>query len=123
MSLSDPQTITIGGVTTSLPRTSVGEGASAYTSADDRIILSVSHSKTKGDKRNRRMIRIDTSKISPDPFMPAENVEVNAAAYVVFDVPVDGFTDAEVLALWVGFKTQLSASSDAIITKLLGGES
>jgi hypothetical protein len=38
-------------------------------------------------------------------------------------VPPAGYTNAEVMQIYTGFKTLFSASSDAVITKLLGGES
>jgi hypothetical protein len=43
--------------------------------------------------------------------------------YIVFDVPVAGYSNTEALAVYAGFKTAFTASSDALITKLLGGES
>jgi hypothetical protein len=57
------------------------------------------------------------------PFDSSENMKVNMACYVVFDLPPAGYTDAEVLAAYTGFNTLYTASSHAIITKLLGGES
>lgn len=120
MSFTDPQTVTISGVTTPLPRTSVLGSASEYTSSDGLIKMSASHSY---GKRNRHLLRLDHSKISADPFIPADNVEVSMSNYIVFDVPVVGYTLAEALAVYVGFKTQFTATSDAIISKLLAGES
>jgi hypothetical protein len=120
MSFTDPQTVTISAVTTSLPRISVGDDESEYQSGDGLIKLSASHSY---GKRTRRMVRIDTSKITADPFRPSENVKVSMSNYIVFDLPAAGYTAAEALAVWTGFKTQLAASSDALIVKLLGGES
>jgi len=69
------------------------------------------------------MLRIDHSKITADPFRPADNVKVGMGNYVVFDLPPAGYTAAEQLAVWTGFKTQFSATSDLLIQKLLGGES
>jgi len=120
MSFTDPQTITISAVTTPLPRVSVGDDKSEYQSGDGLLTLSASH--TYG-KRTRRMVRFDTSKLAPDAFRPSENVKVSMSNYIVFDLPTAGYTPAEALAVWVGFKTQLAASSDALIVKLLGGES
>jgi len=120
MSLTDPNSITIGGVTTPLPRTSVDEDRSEYTSADGLIQLTASHDY---GKRVRRMIRIDTSKLTSDPFKPAENVKVGMSVYTVFDLPPAGFSNADALAAWVGFNTLLTATSNANISKLLGGES
>jgi hypothetical protein len=43
--------------------------------------------------------------------------------YMVFDVPNVGYTNAEIKAVYVGFNTLYTASSHALIDKLLGGES
>jgi hypothetical protein len=121
MSLADPQTVTISGTTTPLPRTSVDKDEAEYTSNDGLIKLSTSHSY---GKRARRLIRIDHAKMAPDAFRPAENVQVGMAVYTVFDLPAaGGYSAAEALAIWVGFNAQLAASSNTIVTKLLGGES
>jgi hypothetical protein len=120
MSFTDPQTVTISAVTTPLPRVSVGDDRSEYQSSDGLIVLSASHDY---GKRTRRVLRIDTSKVTSDPFRPSENVKVSMSNYMVFDLPPAGYTAAEALAVYAGFKTQFTASSDALIVKLLGGES
>jgi hypothetical protein len=120
MSFSDPLSVTIAGTTTPLPRTSVEEDGSEYTSADGLIVVSASH---QYGKRTRRQLRIDTSKLTADPFKPAENVKVGMSFYLVFDLPPAGYTGTEALAVYMGFKTLFTATSDAMITKLLGGES
>lgn len=120
MSFADPQSVTISGTPISLPRTSVGDDVSEYTSGDALNRLIASH---EYGKRVRRMVRFETSKVTSDPFRPSENVKVGMSNYVVFDLPPAGYTAAEALAVWQGFKAQLAASSDLLITKLLGGES
>jgi len=120
MAYADPQSITISGVTTPLPRVSTGVGASEYSSADGLIDLKSSNAY---GRRTRRVLRVDHTKVSPDPFIPAQNVEVSMSNYIVFDLPVVGYTNAEALAVYTGFKTAFTASSDLLITKLLGGES
>jgi hypothetical protein len=120
MSFTDPLSITISGTTTPLPRISVGDDESEYQSGDGLIHVLASHDY---GKRVRRVLRIDTSKISADPYKPAENVKVSMSHYVVFDLPPAGYTPTEALAVYTGFKTMYSASTDAMITKLLGGES
>jgi len=120
MSLADPQTVTISAATTPLPRTSVDKDESEYTSGDGLIKLQVSH--TYG-KRVRRLVRIDHAKLAADVFKPTENVKVGMAVYTVFDLPTAGYTAAEALAVWVGFNAQLTATSNAVVTKILGGES
>jgi len=120
MSFADPQTITISAVTTPLPRVSVGDDKSEYTSGDGLITMKAG---SIYGKRTRRQLRIDVSKLAPDAFRPTENVKVQMSCYLVFDLPTAGYTPAEALAVYQGFKTQFSASSDLLITKLLGGES
>lgn len=120
MSFADPQTVTISAVTTSLPRVSVGVNGSEYTSADGLIKMSAQSSY---GRRTRRVLRLDHSKITADPFIPSNNTKVSMSNYIVFDVPVVGYTNAEALAVYAGFKTAFTASSDLLITKLLGGES
>jgi len=120
MSFTDPLSIVIGGVTSPLPRTSVGDDESEYTSSDGLIHLSARHDY---GKRTRRSLRVDTSKMTADPFRPSENVKVSMSTYMVFDIPPAGFTAADQLAVYTGFKTLYSATSDAMIVKLLGGES
>jgi len=120
MSFADPQTITISGTTIPLPRVSVGDDESEYQSGDGLTKLTASHNY---GKRTRRMVRIDTQKVSADPYKPTENVKVSMSNYIVFDLPAAGYTPAEALAVWVGLRTQLAATSDALIVKLLGGES
>jgi hypothetical protein len=69
------------------------------------------------------MLRFDTSKVASDVFKPSENVKVGMAVYMVFDLPPAGYTPTEALAVYTGFKGLYTASTDAVITKLLGGES
>jgi hypothetical protein len=42
---------------------------------------------------------------------------------MVFDLPVAGYSNADAKAVYDGFKGLYTATSDAVITKLLGGES
>jgi hypothetical protein len=121
MAFTDPLSVTISAATTPLPRTNVEDDSSQYTSADGLIRLTASHE--NGGKRIRRLFRIDHSKLAPDPFRPVENVKVSMSNYIVFDVPPSGYTNAEQLAVYKGFQALYMATSDALIVKLLGGES
>jgi len=121
MSFADPQSVTIAPASAlSLPRVSVGEDISEYASGDGLTQLIASH---KYGARTRRMLRLDTSKLTADPFKPSENTKVSMSVYMVFDVPPAGYTPTEQLAVYTGFKTMYTASTDLLITKLLGGES
>lgn len=118
---TDPQSVTINAVAISLPRTTSGDGKGVYTSADGNVRETVSHQENKS--RTRRMFRIDHQKSAPDPLFPAQNTPYNMACYVVFDVPKVGYTVAEQKQVVDGLLAQLQASSGALITKTLGGES
>lgn len=120
MAFSDPQSITIAAATSSLPRVSSGNGTGDYQSADGLIHLNASNAY---GRRTRRVIRLDHSKITPDPFISTQNSKVGMSVYTVFDIPVAGYTNAQVKEVYDGYKALISASSDALITKLLGGES
>lgn len=120
MAFADPQSITISGTPYSLPRTNVQNNRSEYRSADGLILLSAS---SAYGRRTRRVLRVDHSKVTADPFIPTQNSKVSMSNYMVFDLPPAGYTAAEALAVYQGFKTQFTASTDALIVKLLGGES
>jgi hypothetical protein len=120
MALTDPQSITIAAVTTPLPRVSTGKNQAEYLSADGLIRLGLSHAY---GRRTRRVLRLDHSKLTTDPFIPAQNTKVSMSCYMVFDVPVAGYTNQQVLDVYTGLKANFTAASDANISKLLGGES
>lgn len=120
MSYTEPLSITIASSTIALPRTRAEGDSSKYTAADGMTEVLASH---EYGKRTRRVIRLNYSKIAPDVFDTDENVERSMSVFTVFDLPTLGFTNVEVLAAYTGFKTMCAASSDLLITKLLGGES
>lgn len=122
MSLADPQSIKISGTTTSLPRVSTGPLESTYESADGLIKLNLSHLRTKSS-RKRQVVRIDVTKVTADPFIPSQNVEVSMSTQLIFDRPPAGYTNADAKAVYDGFIEALQAASSLVITKLLGNES
>nr|QDH87997.1 MAG: hypothetical protein H1Rhizo251498_000003 [Leviviridae sp.] len=122
MAFSDPTTVTISGTPVVLPRVYSQGSETKYTSGDGLVSLSANHTLVK-QGRERHLIRIDHSKITANPFDTSENMKVGMAVYTVFDLPPAGYTDAEALAVFVGFNTLQTATSNALITKLLGGES
>jgi len=122
MALADPQSIKISGVTTSLPRVSTGQFQSEYLSASGLLDLKTS---SQDGKRLRQVVRIDQDKITADPFIPANNVEVSTSVSLVIDRPKGkiGFTDAEEAALIAGFIELLTKEESKVITKILAQES
>jgi hypothetical protein len=120
MAFSDPLSVTISAVTTPLPKVNTEGDETRYQSADGLISVEASHD---AGKRLRHLLRINHSKLTADPFIPAENVKVSMSNYIVFDVPPAGYTAAEQLAVYTGFKAMYIASTDLLISKLLAGES
>lgn len=121
MAFSDPISITLAGVATSLPRISTGGNASNYATSDGLLRLTISHQ--PGAKRTRRMMRLDQTKVSADPFIPAQNVLVRQSFWTMADVPAVGFTLTESKDLMAALVTYQSASTYAAYLKALGGES
>lgn len=119
MAFADPQSVTINAVANSLPRTSSGPNAGVFTKDDGTVRLSVAH---QYGKRARRTIRIDHSKIAPDPLISAQNIKFSMSCYLVVDVPPTGYTVAEQKQVVDALTAYLTASSGARVTQLLGGE-
>lgn len=118
--LSDPETITISAAPISLPRTGSGVSSGTFMSSDGTLKLDISH---QYGKRFRRVIRVTQNKVSADPLVPSQNVRSSMSTFIVFDVPVNGYTSAEAKAVVDGLTAWLTASSGANVTKVLGGES
>lgn len=119
MSFADPQSVTINAIAISLPRIASGVNQGAFRSPDSRTDLAVNH--TYG-RRVRRQIRLSVNKVAADPYIPATNQLVSMSTYLVVDTPVNGYTAAEAKLVIDGFLANLTASSGAQITRLLGGE-
>jgi hypothetical protein len=120
MALSDPQSLTIGSDTYSLPRVSVLERGSIFALSDGDIQFKVSHQK---GKRNRSVVRIDETIIAADPLVPTTNYATSMSVQLVVDTPLIGFDVATRKAVVDALVAWLSASSGANLTKVLGGES
>lgn len=121
MALADPQSIKIDESTAvSLPRVSTGDFKSVYTSSDGTIDLRIS---TEEKSRKRQVARVDVSKITADPFIPAQNSEVSMSAYLVVDRPPAGFTNEEAKKICKGLFELLTASTDKNLKAFLGSES
>lgn len=118
MAFSDPQTLTINSVATSLPRTAFGTNSGAFTSADGSVKLSISHQK---GNRNRHVVRVDHSKLAADP-LTAQNAKFSMSAYVVIDVPQAGYTVTEAKQIVDALTAHLTASTGANVTRVLGDE-
>lgn len=118
--LSDPQSITLGGTAVSLPRTAITANGASYVAPDSATRLEVLH--TYG-RRNRHMGRVRQDKIAADPLLSSTNRRLSATAGFYVDVPPEGYSIAEQVALLKSLTDALTASTMALATKILGGES
>jgi hypothetical protein len=119
MAFADPQSVTINAVAQTLPRISSDGSVSVYQKDDGTVRLTASH---KNGNRNRHTIRLDHSKISVDPFVGTQNIEVGMSINCVVDVPRWGYTVAEAKQVCDALWAYMTATSGAQTTKLLGGE-
>jgi len=92
---ADPQTVTVSTIAKSLARTESGDHSGAFESAVDGLVLEISHLLAR---RNRSTVRLDISKTSADPLVPSTNRPYSMSAYLVIDVPPQGFSTAEITA-------------------------
>lgn len=120
MAFADPQSVTISGTANSLARTGQGLGVGTFSTNDGTVSMEVRQ--TSG-KRFRRSARLVHKKYSTDPARPDQNIPVSATVQLYVDLPPQGYTAADLEAILVGFIGNLTASTNANIKKLLGGES
>jgi hypothetical protein len=119
MAFADPQSVTIVGGAVSLPRTASGVNSGVFTTPDGTSKLSVASSY---GTRTRRTVRLDLSKVAADPFEGSLNAKYSMSAYLVVDVPVVGYTIADMVTNTAGLLTWCTASTNAKLTQFMGGE-
>lgn len=120
MALPDPQSITIGGVASSLPRVGQSDGSGTFRKDDTSIEFLANH---KIGARTRHTVRINSNKVDVDPLVPTVNRPYSMSATLTVDVPNVGYSLTEQKDIVTGFLTWFTASSGANLIKILGGES
>lgn len=120
MALADPQSIKISGTTHSLPRVSTGDYKSKYEKDDGTIDLLAS---TQNGKRKRQVVRVDHSKVVASTLIPSQNEEISSSYQLVVDRPLNGYTNADALAILAGFFELLTGTENAVLKKVLASES
>lgn len=118
MAFADPQSVTVAGVAASLPRVSSGVNIGGFQANDGLTKLTVS---SQYGKRTRRTLRLERSKVAPDPLISSQNIKYSMTAYVVVDTD-DGWTVAQAKDVVDALVAYLAASTGARVTQLLGGE-
>ncbi len=116
---SDPQSVTVSGSAKSLNRLNSTPQGSTWSTADRAYKASISH--TYG-RRDRHTIRLQSDSLVANPLVSGQNINQSMSVYLTVDVP-PGYDAATAKAVVDGFLANLSASTGANITKLIGGES
>lgn len=116
--LADP-TVTISGAAKTLNRTSMGTDSGAFATSDRAHQMTVAHSY---GRRTRRVIKLKQSTLVANPLISGQNISQEASVHLVVDTP-NGYDTATAKAIADGFLAYLTASSGAVLTKLIGGES
>lgn len=120
LALPDPISITIGGSAKTLPRVNTGNKSSDYLAADSLVALKAAT--TNGKTRNTRVISLKQTKMSADPYKPAEFVKDSLIVNLTTNEPLTAFDLTERVAAVKSLCAMIQASSYAILTKWLAGE-
>lgn len=119
MAFNDPQSITIDGATSSLPRFLTGTTVGQFTSSDASIVLSVEPAATKQRRSSKASVRKAIS--VTDPVTGLTRNETHSIT-IISNRPLTGVSDADAEKLAAGFISWLTASTNANLKKLLAGE-
>lgn len=117
MALADPQSVTVSGAATSLPRTGLALEEGSFRDNTGQTSLIVRHS---AGRRTRHTIKLQKSAIVSDPLVPSQNQNVSYSAHLVVDTPQNGVSLADAVALGNALVLWLTAAN---LTKVVGGES
>jgi hypothetical protein len=123
VALTDPQKFKeVSKTEVTAPRVSSGNRQSVYETSDGLNTLSIS-STTSSAGRKRHLVRIDTKKLTTNPFQETKKQYVSVSSYLVVDRPEAGFSVEECKQLVEGLVGLLSGSEYSLTKKVLGEES
>lgn len=117
MALADPQTVVISGASTPLPRTGLALDQGSFGDATGQFDLTVLHSSAR---RTRHTTKLKKSVVVADPLIPSQNQNVTYSAHIVVDIPKNGVSTTDALAL---ANALVAWATSANLTKVIGGES
>lgn len=116
MALSDPQSVTISAVATDLAAIGSSLNEGRYQSSDGEILLTVKHG---SGRRNRHIVELQKRDIVSDPLVPAVNQAVSYTARLTVDMPNQGVTAADAVALADALVLWATSANNA---KVVGGQ-
>jgi hypothetical protein len=120
--LADPQSITVSGSASSLPRTSAGDNTAVYTAADGNTQMTIKHTYTSKN-RLRTLIRFGFRKISASPLITGTSIQYDDSISITINRDLTGYSPADVVAQMTGIVGLISASSYAFTTAVGAGQS
>lgn len=120
---TDPISVTIASVATSLPRVGVGSLSSVYRNADGTVSVDIGHQDLAKGTRESTLVRLTRKAVGADPLNSSINRTYESRVHIVFNTPANGVgiddatvkADIQALCTWVGTSGNLD--------KLLGKES
>lgn len=113
-----PLSVTVSGSAKSLERTGSDLNSSNYSTADGSYRVTTSHSL---GRRYRHLIKLGHSSLVANPLISGQNISQDVSVHLVIDTP-PGYDTSAMKADVDGFLAFLSATSGAVVTKLLGNE-
>jgi hypothetical protein len=115
---SDPQAVTVSGSAKTLNKTVATESGGRWATAARDYFFSVAH---QYGRRHRHTARLQFDSLVASPLVSGQNVNQSMTVLLSVDLP-PGYDTATAKANVDGFLANLSATSGANITKLIGGE-
>jgi hypothetical protein len=120
MALADPQSLTIGSPV-AVARVVSNPRSSTFVSADQTVSLLVEQTEPRGTRRTR--VAASRSIISTSPLTDLKSSEKATATLTIVRPANGAFTEAQLIELVNSIPTLLQASTNAILKKVLAGES
>jgi len=117
--LTDPQSVTISGTATSLPRLEERADTHVYSNRTAKVDLFVTQKVDKNNVARSSSSLVQTVNVT-DPITGLISKQ-RPSASVNFAIP-EGATEAQVEALYDALTGALGANSKALLKKILGGE-
>lgn len=118
--LADPQSTTIGGTTSSLPRIEERATTHVYSNRANKVSLFVSQNRDDKKKVSRSAATLAQATTVVDPLTGLSSV-AQPQVTVSWVLP-DGVTETAVENLYDALTASLEASTKQMLKKLLGGE-
>lgn len=120
MAFADPQTVTIDGTASTLPRVYEKENVGSFTGPNKDVEMVIRPTLTKAMRRHQ-VVQLKVAKNATDPISGFVK-RVESTMSLVLDAPVAGFSDAELTSALSGLITWATTGTNANLKKFVAGE-